>query len=108
VRHAGGAKLAREADGQQTIERETELRACITLARLAPVLLSAHPQRQVGADDDSPGPRIHPDCPPEEAERIIAEAEDRARLREEQARLALVSSADSTSPDSIETNRRPS
>ena len=96
------AKLAREARGQQAIERETELRACVALARLAPVLLGAAAQRQVNADDnDWPGPRIHPDCPIEEAERIIAEAEERARLRE-QARLALVSAPDSQSSVSTE------
>jgi hypothetical protein len=95
------AKLAREAGGEQTIDRESELRACVALARLAPVLLGANAQRQVNDDDNAwQGPRIHPDCPIEEAERIIAEAEERARVREEQARLALASSGDSTSPDS--------
>lgn len=36
------------------------------------------------AEQEELGPRIHPDCPPEEAERIIAEAEARARARQEQ------------------------
>jgi hypothetical protein len=38
------------------------------------------------AEQEEMGPRIHPDCPPEEAERIIAEAEERARAREKEAR----------------------
>jgi hypothetical protein len=78
------AKLAREARGVQTIERETELRACVALARLAPVLLGAAAQREATANEEPFRPRIHPNCPIEVADRLIAEAEERDRIREQE------------------------
>ncbi len=67
-------KLTDEAIGERVIQHELELRACISLARLAPALLRSAAAEQRKNDT----PILPPDLPPEEAYRLLAEL-DRCR-----------------------------
>ncbi|MBC8105366.1 MAG: hypothetical protein H7Z14_02155 [Anaerolineae bacterium] len=62
-------KLHLEASGQRTIDTDFELRACVTLARLAPILI-AEPR---GARIQSDLQEFPPDLDPVEAERLLRE-----------------------------------
>jgi len=70
-------KLVDAATGNQDSEvNDAELRACIVLARLAPVLIGT---KSVANDRDDEPWRHTPECPrhltPEEGERMLAELE---------------------------------
>jgi hypothetical protein len=68
--------------------RETSRLASLNLVHIGPIAFEvmrkvrAREQEQSNQPDDPPPARIHPNCPPEVAERLIAEAEARDRARE--------------------------
>lgn len=62
-------KLQLESSGRRVIGTEFELRACVTLARLAPILI-AQPRRAGGEPERQEFP---PDLDPAEAERLLRE-----------------------------------
>ena len=68
VRHAM-ERLHREACGEKKIGNDFELRACIVLARLAPVLIEPGNKR----NSDSELQEFPPDLDPQEAERLLRE-----------------------------------
>ena len=68
-------QLARAAAGEPVFENDRHLRACIALARLAPVLVARRPAEPPAPVEVSP---IHPDHRGQEAEIIRRMAELRA------------------------------
>ena len=68
VRHAM-ERLHREACGDKKIGNDFELRACIVLARLAPVLIGP----EIKPNSHSELQEFPPDLDPQEAERLLRE-----------------------------------
>src|SRR5262245_45252044 len=70
--------LEGEAAGQRLIENDFQLRACMQLARLAPIVLMQSRAAKPAEPESPEMQELPPDLPLEEAERLLAlmEADD--------------------------------